>query len=44
MAVIFTILIAGNICNLRIKSVSEYFWGDTDENMDYLTKEYNQTA
>lgn len=33
-----------NIRNIKIKSVLEFFWEDTDKNMDYLVKKYNQTA
>lgn len=38
------VCIAFNMRNSKIKSVSEYFWGETDENMNYLVKKYNQTA
>lgn len=33
-----------NIRNIKIKSVLEFFWEDTDKNMDYLVKKYNQTG
>ena len=47
---IIIIFIAAIVCflinmrNSKIKSVSEYFWGEIDENMNYLVKKYNQTA
>lgn len=30
--------------NSEVKSLSEYFWKDSDKKMNYIVKEYNQTA
>lgn len=41
---IVCIIISINVRNIKIKSVLEFFWEDTDKNMDYLVKKCNQTA
>lgn len=46
-AIILCITVTCVIINTKaseIKGVLEYFWGDTDENISYLVKEYNQTV